>query len=362
MNVFFDFETRSVVDLRKCGTDVYASHPTTDILCLGYAFDAGPVKMWKMGDPAPNDLLLAVKGLQPMIAHNAAFEFQIWNKVCTRYGWPPISISQLHCTMTMGYQYGLPGSLDQMAQALQVPAKKDMGGHRVMLQLSQPRSCLDDGTPVWWDEKDEKTEKKKTWIREKYQALYDYCAKDIVVEREIFKRVKPLSPTERAIWELDQKINLRGVYIDNASARSALKIIDKEVENLNARMRLVTNGDVQTCRAVSKIKNFVLSKGVETESIDKASILAILNDENTPGIVKEVLKLRQEAGKSSTAKINAMLQGRSEDGRVRGCFQYYGAPSTGRWAGRRIQLQNMPRPNIKQHEVEIVLDLVGRVA
>ena len=352
---------------------------------MAYAFDDGPVKLWIFGEHVPLELMSAVHKDITVVAHNAAFEHIIWNYVChKKYGWPTLKIENCICTMIRAYAMGLPGKLENASKAVGLKAEKDMKGHRIMLQLSKPRDYDSDGEPIWWDINDTDS---KINIKAKYEHLYRYCKQDIIVERELDKRLLPLPESELKLWYLDQKINYRGVYCDLNAARTAIKIVEIEKKRLNAEMQRATLNQVATCNASIALKTWINSfdiyKGKKykedgpvitykldgktyrrnqwlkdelmiCQSVGKAELLDML-DMKIPKKIKEVLKIRQEAAKSSIAKLDAMINGASKDGRIRGCFQYYGAASTGRWAGRRIQLQNMTRPTIPQKDIEDII-------
>ena len=363
--VYIDFETRSTIDLKKAGADVYSKDECTDALCMAYAFDDKPAKLWKLGEPFPKVLGEAIKAGASFIAHNAAFEFVIWNNVCCKkYGWPPLPIRQLYCTMVRAYAMGLPGKLETAGKAVGLKVEKDMQGHRIMMQLSKPRGYDPDGTPIWWQPKDSTP---KMDIAEKYRRTYEYCVTDIVVERELFKRVLPLSETERKLWIKDQEINQRGVYVDLKIINRAIELVESEKKILNLKMRSLTCNQVSTCNAAVDLKrwfNIEFKKHkieYECEGVAKDLVLIMLELPNLPKVMREVLKLRQIAARNSVAKLKKMSEGAGKDARVRGCFQYYGAASTGRWAGRRIQLHNLPRPKIKHEEIEEVLALFETV-
>lgn len=345
---FIDFETRSTVDLPKAGADVYARHPSTDLLCLGYTFDEEPIQVWRPLSPAPERLLEHVRSGGVVVAHNVPFELLIWEHVCMhKYAWPQLKPSQVVCTMAASYAMALPGALERAAPAIGLKIKKDEKGARIMRQLSRPRDYLDDGTPVWWDELEHP---------EKFLALYAYCAQDVEVERQIYKRVMPLSPREREVWLLDHKINQRGVCIDLEAATTAKAIIEKEKERHNERIKFITAYGVATYNATSQLKDWISKQGVEVPSLAKAELSELLTRKDIPKKVRDVLTIRQEAAKSSTAKLDSMLLGTCEDGRFRGMFQYYGAQATGRWAGRRLG-QNFPRPNLSREAIEQVFKL-----
>jgi len=354
-----DFETRSACDLKKAGAHVYASHPTTDALCMAYALDNGPVKIWILGEPLP-DLIWKCMANQSVTftAQNAQFEFLIWNYVCTqKYKWPNLPIRRMDCTMIRAYNMGLPGSLEMAAKAVGMKFSKDAKGHRIMLQLCKPRKMSDDGKQIQWWEQSDSTEKLN--IKEKYEALYRYCKQDIVVERELDKRLLPLSHYEKNLWILDQKINHRGVYLNEKAARKAIIIVKAEQTKFNNSISELTEGEVGTCNSHVALRKWINKKGIKCLGVGKAEVLDLMEGD-LPEIVRNALLLRQGASRSSTAKLKAMITSKSNDNRVRGCLQYYGAASTGRWAGRRIQLQNMKRPDITQEEIELIMKKLSR--
>jgi DNA polymerase bacteriophage-type len=355
--IHIDFETRSACDLKKSGADVYARHPTTDPLCMAWALNDEPVELWKLHEPPPVDLFMLIKDKVAIYAHNCAFELAIWNNVCIKkLGWPPLPVEQTHCTMAMAYAMALPGSLEKAAAAAGIKHQKDMAGHRVMLQISQPRNSEDlansFGIPIWYEKKD---------YPEKFEQLYSYCINDVEIERELSDRLLPLCPQERRVWLLDQKINQRGVEVDLKSAQVARKLVAFETNRLNEEIRRVTNNAVATCTAHAQLKDWIKSKGIKCDGVAKGDVVELLSSPVLPLDVRDALLLRQEAAKSSTAKLESMLNGTCEDGRSRGLFQYHGA-GTGRWAGRRIQLHNLPRPKLNQNEIENVFDIFGRVS
>jgi DNA polymerase len=340
-----DFETKSVIDIKAAGADVYARHPSTEVMCMGWAVDGGTVKLWtpESGEFPP------ITPSTTVVAHNAPFELAIWNHVgVKRYGWQPLDPHQIQCTMAMAYSMGLPGSLDGAAAAAGLAFQKDMTGNRIMLQLSRPRDFTPEGKPVWWSKSD---------APEKFERLYAYCKQDIEVERELFKRLMQLSVKEREVWLMDYKINQRGVAMDLEAAKAALAIVELEERRLNEEMRKVTRNAVASCAAVAQLGAFLKDHGVFLDGVAKNDVLLAL-EQPLPDNCRQALLLRQEAAKSSTKKLKAMLASVCEDGRIRGIFQYHGA-GTGRWAGRRIQPQNFPRPRLSQEEIEGVFDVLN---
>ncbi len=177
---------------------------------------------------------------------------------------------------------------------------------------------------------------------EKFEALYAYCRQDVEVERELDYRMMHLSDKEHAAWVLDMKINERGVHVDVENINKAIRLVETERARLDAEMLRTTGGVVSRCSEVQLLIKWIRSEGVEINGVAKSDVLDALAGDLPRG-VRNALALRKEAAKSSVAKLRAMADRVSPDGRIRGTLQYHGA-STGRAAGRGIQVQNFPRP------------------
>jgi DNA polymerase len=334
-----DFETRSPVDLKKTGTYVYADSKDTDVWCAAYAFDdhAGvadtEIKLWKLGEPCPQEIADHVSNDGLIYAHNAAFERTIWNRILgPRYGWPVPTVEQWRCTMAMALAMSLPGSLENASGALGLAVEKDMKGHALMLRMARPRTRNDDGSLVWWTDP------------ERLERLYDYCRNDVVVERALHQRMLALRPFEERIWQLDQIINDRGVDVDVELCEAAKKVVAETQARLNKEMMAVTDCEVGGATKVQELTRWCRVKGVPVDSLKKEDLLDLLLREDLPPEVRRALEIRQEAGKTSVSKIDALLRGRNADNRARGLLQYHAA-GTGRWGGRRFQPQNLKRPD-----------------
>lgn len=345
-----DFETRSAVDLKEVGLDNYAKHETTDVWCAAFAFDDEPVDIATLEDgficAGTSRLLEHVEDGGIVYAHNAAFELAIWNSTMVpRYGWPELKPEQVRCTMVMAYAMALPGALDNAAAAVGLKHQKDQAGHRLMLQMCKPREVKVVGNVTkhyeysWWDSRD------------KLERLYAYCKNDVEVERELSKRILPLSDSEQALWVLDYKINQRGIYIDIPSVKAAIDIVTAEKERLDADIRRVTNNCVGFTTEVARLTEWVRSRGIDIPGVAKADVLDALALDGLPDDVRSALTLRQEAGRSSTSKLAKMISVAGVDNRVRSTMQFHGA-NTGRWAGRMIQPHNMVRPKYPQAWIE----------
>jgi len=342
MNLSIDFETRSVVDLKKAGMHAYADHPTTDVWCLAYAFGDEPVALWEMGTPLPKRVADHVAQGGKVSAFNAGFEIALWNRVMVpHHGWPVLDQEQCHCTAAMARAMALPGDLARAAAAVKLNTGKDQEGRRLMLQMCRPRRIEEDGTIVWWDDVDRR------------KRLGAYCKQDVEVERKLAKRLIPLSAAERKLWLLDFEINERGLPVDMPLIRQLEEVADAALVGLDKEMRQITGQAVPACSNSGRLADWVRANGVATDSVDAATVTELLSDE-LPDTVRHALTLRQEAAKSSLAKLGAMQTSASADGMIRGLLLYHGA-GTGRWAGMRIQPHNLPRPDYTQAEIETIV-------
>lgn len=342
-----DFETRSAADLKEVGLDNYARDPTTDVWCMGFSHGELPVEIWNPGCALHMAGVFGhVKSGGTVVAHNAAFELAIWNEAMVpRYGWPVLKPEQCECTQAAAYAMAIPASLERAAAAVGIKQQKDMAGHRLMLQMCAPRSIAPDGAIMWHDSPD------------KLARLYEYCKQDVEVERELHKRLVPLSKKERRVWRLDYKINRRGIQVDLPAVKAASEMVLGEQDRLNLAIRKATDNVVGFTTEVARLTKWIRAQGVEIDGLAKADILDALAIDTLPERVREAMLIRQEAGRASTAKLAKIISSSGSDGRVRGTKQYHGA-GTGRWAGRTIQPDNFPRPTLTPAEVEAAIELI----
>lgn len=340
MFLHIDFETRSAVELEDVGMDVYAKHPTTDVWCVGYAIDNGHAQLW------PLDFPVVLHPGTIVVAHNAAFELAIWNHIMVpRYGWPDLQASIVRCTMAQAYAMGLPGSLERAAAAVGIRQQKDLAGQRLMLQMCRPRA-VKDGVYEWWSDP------------EKLRGLGEYCLQDVRVEQELHARLLALSDAEQELWEIDHAINSRGVYLDLPAINAAVEIVAGEQIYFEKAIRDVTDGAVGSPSEVAALTRWINNRGVDCAGIAKQDVVNLLAEDALPTDVRRALEIRQEAAKTSTAKLIRMRDSVSDDGRIRYILQFHAA-ATGRWGGRRIQPQNLPRPKLSQADTEAALDIIS---
>ena len=344
--VSLDFELGSLLNLREVGSDVWTKHPSTIPILCGFALDHGAPECFEFDKRTspPKSFTDAVgsgveKGAE-IHAWNAPFEWAVWNNICVpRFHWPALPIERFHCTMAAAACAGLPMSLSDAALALGSPYVKDMAGHRNMLRMARPRAIDLDGTVHWWHREEPA----------KLQALIDYNLGDVNAEREIHLRIPRMTKREREIWLVDQKMNARGLPVDQELLTALHAITLQELLRLNAEIARLTNGVVTGSAQNMKLLAWATAKGYPHLTLERETLDAFVQTPEFKGLasyVQEVLALRAEAAKTSTAKLHTIAQYSQIDGVVRNLVQYGGAVRTLRWAGRGPQIQNFPKPII----------------
>lgn len=352
--IYIDFETRSRLDIKETGAWKYSLDASTEILCMAWALDDGEVQLYLPGTserpPWAKDLESFKAHGGVIEAHNAGFEQAIYyNILVRRFGWPDIDRFAWRDSMAQAAAHALPLSLEKCGKALSLSNVKDTEGRLIMLQLSKPRAPTKTNPKEWMEKED---------YPEKYERLYSYCMDDVRCERSISKTLPPLTKREQWLWLLDQRINQRGVTCDVDLARKALRIIDQHQEWGVERIKELTGGEITSHSQVIKLKDWVTAQGVTNcPDVRKDTVSKLLSDsKNIPEKVKEVLEIRQALGRSSTKKLEAMISAATPDNKVRYSLLYHGT-TTGRWAGRLIQVQNFPRGNPNIDADEVLADL-----
>lgn len=353
MNLFLDIETRSCCDLRKAGQYAYAEHPTTEILCVAWALDNDPVAVWYPRTELPPDLL-AVALADPavsLVAHNASFERVLLTGAPGQRIGMPAAIEPLGrwvCTAARAACMGLPRTLEGAGGALGLACQKDKDGYRLMLRMCKPKPKS--SPPQWVDDNDS------------LRRLGAYCARDVEVERLIYRKLPPLLPAERAAWETTEEMNDRGVRVDTDLLLRLAFLIDDAERDLNSRISAATAGAVPRVTNHGSLTRWLATRGIDDAAetgIGKAALAALLERDDIDSLVRGVLLMRREGGKSSAAKYRAILERLSRDGRLRGALVYCGAASTGRWSSRGAQLQNLPRGGSVKNVNGAIRDLLA---
>lgn len=348
-HIHIDVETKSTIDLRKVGAHVYAEHPDTDLLLAAYAVNDAPAQLWLPGQKPPEAVADAVAEGWEVHAFNAAFERLMIREVGgPRHGWAVPKLEQYRCTMVEAMALSLPASLKNATRAVGMDdGGKEDDGRLLMLQMCKPRRPRKGEDPqqtYWFDDE------------ERLQRLGAICMKDVRDERALGKLLLRLRPSELALWQLDQKINDRGVFVDIDLCNAALKVVDAAAEALNDEIQMLTDGAVSATTNVAQIAKWMREAGYKTTSLDKEAIDDFLTRRDLPTVVRRVLEIRREAAKAAVKKIDALVSGRSRNGRAKGLLQFHAA-GTGRWAGRRFQPQNIKRPELE--DVDGAIDAVA---
>ncbi len=336
--LYLDTETFSDVDIRSAGLYKYMESPVFEILLLPYAWGDDPVRVLDLTDPHDREELPdIIAGLKDpgtiKVAHNNAFERAAYHRGFGFYQ-PP---EQWTDTMVLCAMNGLPMSLDAAGAALQLQEQKLKEGTALISYFCKPcKPTIANGG---------RTRNLPEHAPDKWARFKEYAGRDVEVMRTIYKRFggTPITEHERRVWMLDTRINERGVMIDRELAEAAIAVDEAFKAEHTDEMRRLTGLD--NPNSVAQLKTWLAAIGVEAESLNKATIEDLKADTNDR-TVRRVLELRQLLGKTSTTKYKAMTAAACDDDRVRGLLQYYGAGRTGRWAGRLVQLQNLPQNHL----------------
>lgn len=335
--VHIDIETYSSIDISSCGSYKYMESLDFEIMLIAYALDDGPIKIIDLaqGDKMPKEFIEALtnKGTEKH-AHNANFERNAFRTI----GYD-IPASEWRCSAILAGYCGIPLSLDGASKALKLgDSGKSASGKALIRFFSCPvKATKTNGG---------RNRNLPQHDLEKWQAFKDYCIQDVKAERTITQRLAAYSipQMERYIYNLDQKINDRGIEVDLDLASSAVKIDALFSEELTLRAKDLTKLDNPNSPAQLKVwLSNKLQKDIKT--LAKDSLVELARD-TEDGEVLELLDIRKKLSKTSTKKYDAMIKVSGEDKRARGLFQFYGANRTGRWAGRLIQLQNLPQNHL----------------
>ncbi|HBI7403285.1 TPA: DNA polymerase [Listeria monocytogenes] len=332
-----DIETYSGRDIRNCGTYAYAEDEAFEIILLAYAYSDDKVEIVDLTiDELPEYVLNDLTNPDVLkTAHNANFE-----RTClARYYDCEMPPEQWRCTMVHGTLLGLPASLDMMSKALKLDQEKDSEGKALIRYFCMPcKPTKANGG---------RTRNYPEHAPEKWAKFMEYCRQDVIVERAISKKISkfPFPIEEQRNWELDQRIVDRGVKVDISLVNHAIACQEWYQERLFKKAKELTG--LENPNSVAQQKSWLAEKGYLVTSLNKESVSKLLADRSLDKDVRKMLLLRQEMSKTSIKKYEKMKHARCNDGRIRGLLQFYGANRTGRWAGRLVQVQNLPRNYIK---------------
>jgi len=370
--VHIDFEVRSELDLRKVGAAKWLSHSSTDILCVAFRQNDDDVMSGRglnFGGAAdifvwPRLKVMAEYDNYIFIAHNSNFEHQVWNRILyVKHDFPLLSFDKWECSAAMAARHSLPRDLLGAGKALGVNAIKDEIGKRSMLRMSKPVPEKYQHIHGKWYESDED-----------FETLIGYCEDDVRAESAIFDRLKgsKVPEWEQDLFALDHKINNRGVLIDKELATATMEMQKEFEKELAAECKKLSGWSPSQ---VARLTEWVNANGLKTKNLRSEAIKSFIADDKTPAKVKRVLEIRKDFATTSLKKCAAALN-YEQKGIARDQFMYHGA-TTGRWTGKGIQLQNLPRGSfdgekrdipkqmrvavslIKDHDIEGIKNLFG---
>lgn len=332
-----DFETRSHIELKDRGLDVYANDPTTEVICIAFGTSEDNVEVCDPNSDAIQKLLHYVEFGGKIAAWNALFEYAIWNCVCVpKYGWPPLKLEQCIDTMAVAAANNIPQSLEDAGAFLNSDYQKDPVGKRLIQKLCKPHKGEFNKDP------------------ELLKQLFEYCRQDVKTEMAIGRILRPLDASEQKVWELTQRINVRGVPVDSEELKNAVFACENAQNEID-RQTIELTGCKPSERA--KLLNWLNEQGANLKDLTAETVSEALKSGHNNPTINRVLQLRQEGSQTSVAKYAKMLEIQNGN-KIRNTLIYHGA-STGRWASRGgLNLQNIARPTL---EDSAIADAIPRV-
>ena len=336
MQLGIDIETYSDVDLQKCGVYAYTDSPAFEILLFAYAFDDEDVSIVDVvqGESLPDRVMEALTDDSIVkTAFNAAFErtciARHYNLTLAPSGW--------QCTAVQSAMLALPASLDGVGEVLDIQQKKLKEGKDLVRYFSMPcKPTKANGG---------RTRNMPEDAPEKWELFKSYCIRDVEAEREIRYKLRnyPITENEQLLYQMDQEINDRGILVDQTLVDHAVTC-DTEYRQQVTRRAYELSG-LENPNSPAQIKDWLADRGVQVDSLSKKAVAGLIKE--TDGEVLEMLKLRLLMAKTSVKKYEAIKRSVCSDGRVHGLLQFYGANRTGRWAGRLVQVQNLPQNHLE---------------
>ena len=328
-----DIETYSTIDIKKAGMYRYAQSEDFEILIFAYSLNGEPVKVINMaqGEVIPQNIINMLNdGVTKLYAYNAAFEWY-----CLNQAGYTTNLNQWQCTMIKGLYCGYPSGLGAIAKALNMPVdkQKDTAGKALIKYFSVP--CTATKTNGG------RVRNLPRHDPDKWKLYLDYCGQDVVTEMAVLNTLSifELPTKEWELWRIDILMNEKGVEIDRQLVENAISIDNLKKKGLLEEAKRIT--DLSNPASTVQLLKWLQEQGLEIENLKKETVAEVLK--KATGKIKKVLQIKKEISKTSTKKYNAMFEAVGVDNRVRGLLQFYGANRTGRWAGRLVQVQNLPR-------------------
>jgi DNA polymerase len=323
MLIGIDFETRSDVDLIKHGRKNYLAGREADIICMAYKIDDQPTELWKPGDLLPD--FVTDYSIHKFYAHNAQFDIAVWNTLGPKYYFPRIHHSFWIDVMAICGRFTFHQSLADAGNDLDLKLKKNPRGKALIKKICTP--------PF-------------TYTHEDLMEFYQYCKDDVNSMHELLYALpaSKLSDKEQKIWELTVKINDNGVPVDIQAAKAIYKLTEIYKEDMNELLPSLTDNKVTKATQNKRIVDWLRNQGMVVPNLQAATVEKLLKRVDLTENQRTVLQLRQELGRSSTAKYLKLIE-MCHDKRIYDNLRYYAA-STGRWGGLGFQLHNLPRSKV----------------
>jgi DNA polymerase len=342
-NLITDAETYSEADLKKVGSQRYARHPSTGLFCISYCIVVdgvrGEIKTWAPPDPIPEEVFkIAADPTALSITSNDLFDRSIERYVANpRHGWPIIPLARRRCAMAVALSFALPAALERCAAVLKFPAQKSPAGRKVMLELCKPRKAKkgEDPTKVYWHPR----------TPEKLTRLYAYNRDDVAMTAEIIDRYGFLSPSEQTVWELNERINERGTYIDRQLLAPMRRLESEIAAWVRDEIRRLSEDSIHSPGQRDKILAWLRQRGLALPDLRKETVTAALEMEDLPDEARELLDVRAKGASAAVHKLRRLDAYMGDDGRVCPSLRYHGA-GPGRFTAHGPQLQNLRKPRI----------------
>ena len=332
--VGLDYETYCELDLTEVGPWAYTEHPSCDVISAAYVIDDGDPVLWLPGDPLPDFALHPER--YELHAYNAFFEWCVWHKLLK---WVKAPIRLWHDTRAKALAMALPRDLETTCEVLRLPDElaKLKEGKDLIKDLCSPdkhgKRCRD---PI------------------KLTRFYEYNKQDTVAERAVRKCVRDLTPAERELWELDFKINIRGVPLDGDLLRSASRLYTRIKPGIITELKELTRLD--NPNSVPQFKGWLHARGHKVPNCQAVTMTELKEAANDPQL-SHIIDLRSQLGRTPLAKYASVLRRLGADGRFHGALEYHKA-TTGRWASTGVNFQNLTHPKLSLHDIELAVDLI----
>lgn len=360
-----DIETFSDVDIKKAGLYRYVQSPAFEVLLFAYSIDGAPVQIVDLaqGGWIPAEILNALTNPKVLKhAYNAAFEWYCLSKYLQQICVNPLPVGYLmpleqwRCTMLHGLYCGYTAGLAATGEALGLPQDKRKFGIGTSLIRTFCVPCKPTKT------NGNRTRTLPAHEPERWRLFKEYCAQDVITEMEIERRLAafPVPEAEQQLWQLDQRINARGVRVDTQLVDRALAIDATVTQSLTSEAIMLSG--LSNPKSVQQLTKW-LEEEIDEEVPDlrKETVKDLLKSDLESDAARRVLEIRQQLSKTSTKKYAAMREAVCDDGRVRGLLQFYGANRTGRWAGRLVQVQNLPQNHLLALDLARELTAAGKI-